>query len=60
MAMELKTKNQWLALQAYCFPLSGTPNVEVVLRHFHQSRYRSSLLWFFCGKAFSLLIISSR
>jgi hypothetical protein len=24
-------------------------NVEVVLRHFHQSRYRSSLLWFFYG-----------
>jgi hypothetical protein len=28
-------------------PLLGAPNVEVVLRHFHRSRYRSSSLWFF-------------
>jgi hypothetical protein len=25
MAMELKTKNQWLAPQANCFPLPGVP-----------------------------------
>jgi hypothetical protein len=50
MALELKTKNQRLAPQANCFPLPGTPNVEVVLRHFHQSRYRSGPLWFFCGE----------
>jgi hypothetical protein len=31
-------------------PLPGAPNVEVILRHFHRSRYRSSPLWFFCGK----------
>jgi hypothetical protein len=37
MAMELKTKNQWLALQTNGFPLPGVPNVEVVLRHFHRS-----------------------
>jgi hypothetical protein len=24
--------------------------VEVVLRHFHRSRYRSGPLWFFCGE----------
>jgi hypothetical protein len=24
--------------------------VEVILRHFHQSRYRSSPMWFFCGE----------
>jgi hypothetical protein len=48
MDMELKTKNQRLALQANCFPLPGVPNVEVVLRHFHRSCYRSSPLWFFC------------
>jgi hypothetical protein len=29
--MELKTKNQWLAPQASCFPLPGVSNVEVVL-----------------------------
>jgi hypothetical protein len=47
MAMELKTKNQRLAPQANCFPLPGVPNVEVVLRHFHRSCYRSAvvLLW---------------
>jgi hypothetical protein len=28
-------------------PLSGALNVEVVLRHFHQCRYRSSPMWFF-------------
>jgi hypothetical protein len=48
MAMELKTKNQLLTPQANCFPLPDTPNVKVVLRQFHQSRYRSSPLWFFC------------
>jgi hypothetical protein len=26
------------------------PIVKVVLRHFHQSRYRSGPLWFFCGE----------
>jgi hypothetical protein len=31
-------------------PLPGAPNVEVVLRHFHRCRYRSSLLWFFCWR----------
>jgi hypothetical protein len=50
MAMELKTKNQRLAPQANFFPLPGVPNVEVVLRHFHRSCYRSSPLWFFCGE----------
>jgi hypothetical protein len=50
MAMELKTKNQWLAPQAKCFPLPGAPNVEVILRHFHQSRYGSTPLWFFYGE----------
>jgi hypothetical protein len=50
MAMEVKTKNQRLAPQANCFPLLGTPNVEVVLRHFHRSHYTSSPLWFFCGE----------
>jgi hypothetical protein len=44
MAMELKTKNQRLAPQANCFSLPGVPNVEVVLRHFHRSCYRSSPL----------------
>jgi hypothetical protein len=32
-------------------PLPGAPNVEVVLRHFHRSRYRSGPLWFFCWRA---------
>jgi hypothetical protein len=50
MAMELKTKNQRLAPQANCFLLPGAANVEVVLRHFHRSRYRSSPMWFFCGE----------
>jgi hypothetical protein len=50
MAMELKTKNQRLAMQANCFPLPGAPNAKVVLRHFHRSRHRSSPLWFFCGE----------
>jgi hypothetical protein len=31
-------------------PLPGAPNIQVVLRHFHRSRYRSSPLWFFCGE----------
>jgi hypothetical protein len=31
-------------------PLPGAPNVEVVLRHFHRCRYRSSPLWFFCWR----------
>jgi hypothetical protein len=31
MAMELKIKNQRLALQAICFPLLDVTNVEVVL-----------------------------
>jgi hypothetical protein len=26
------------------------PSVEVVLRHFHRCRYRSSPLWFFCWR----------
>jgi hypothetical protein len=50
MAIELKTKNQWLAPQDNCFSLPGVPNVEVVLRHFHWSHYRSSPLWFFYGE----------
>jgi hypothetical protein len=58
MAMELKTKNQRIAPQANCFPLPGAPNVEVVLRHFHRSCYRSCLMWFFSGKAFSHLVVS--
>jgi hypothetical protein len=40
-----KTKNGEKRL-----PLPGAPNVEVVLRHFHRCRYRSSLLWFFCWR----------
>jgi hypothetical protein len=51
-AMELKTKNQRLAPQAICFPLPSAPNIEVVLRHFHRSRYWSSPLWFFCREGF--------
>jgi hypothetical protein len=31
-------------------PLPGAPNVEVVLQHFHRSRYKSSPLWFFYEK----------
>jgi hypothetical protein len=50
MAMELKIKNQRLAQQANYSPLPSAPNVEVVLRYFHRSRYRSSPLWFFCGE----------
>jgi hypothetical protein len=50
MAMELKTKNQRFAPQTNCFPLLGASNVEVVLQHFHRSRYRSGSLWFFCGE----------
>jgi hypothetical protein len=34
--------------------LPGTSNIEVVLRHFHQSCYYSSLLWFIVGGAKSL------
>jgi hypothetical protein len=49
MDMELKTKTQQLAPQANCASL-GVPNVEVVLRHFQQSRYTSSPQWFFCGE----------
>jgi hypothetical protein len=33
-------------------PLPGAPNFEVVLRHFHRSRYKSSLLWFFSWRGF--------
>jgi hypothetical protein len=50
MAIELKTKNQRQAPQANCFPLPGAPNIEVVLRHFHWSCYKSSPLWFFYGE----------
>jgi hypothetical protein len=60
MAMELKTKNQQLALQANCFPLPGVPNVEVVLRHFHRSRSGVARCGSFAGKVFSLLVVSSR
>jgi hypothetical protein len=60
MAMELKTKNQWLAPQAKCLPLPSAPNIEVVLRHFHQSRSRAARCGSFAGKAFSLLVVSSR
>jgi hypothetical protein len=35
-------------------PLSGTPNVEMILRHFYQSCYYSSPLWFIVGGAKSL------
>jgi hypothetical protein len=28
-------------------PLPGTPNIDVILRHFHRCCYRSSSLWFF-------------
>jgi hypothetical protein len=38
--------------------LPDAPNVEVVLRHFHRYRYRSSPLWFFVGGDFDLLIAS--
>jgi hypothetical protein len=44
MAMKLKTKNGG---KNQITPLPGVPNVEVVLRHFHRCRYRSSPLWFF-------------
>jgi hypothetical protein len=33
-------------------PLPGSPNVEVVLRHFYRCCYRSSPLWFFCRRRF--------
>jgi hypothetical protein len=39
-----KTKNGEMC------PLPGAPNVELVLRHFHRCRYRSSPLWFFCWR----------
>jgi hypothetical protein len=60
MAMELKTKNQWLAPQANCFPLASAPNVKVVLRHFHWSHSGAARCGSFVGKAFSLLVVSSR
>jgi hypothetical protein len=34
-------------------PLPGTPNVEVVLRHFHRHCYKSSPMWFFAGEGLS-------
>jgi hypothetical protein len=36
-----------LLLEKHQAPLPDAPNVEVVLRHFHRCRYRSSPLWFF-------------
>jgi hypothetical protein len=41
MVMKLKTENDKKN------PIPGTPNVEVVLRHFHQHCYKSSPQWFF-------------
>jgi hypothetical protein len=35
-------------------PLPGTPNVEMVLRHFHRHCYKSSPLWFFIREGLSL------
>jgi hypothetical protein len=35
-------------LEKHQVPLPDAPNVEVILRHFHRSRYGSSPLWFFC------------
>jgi hypothetical protein len=32
--------------------MAGVARVEVVLQHFHRTRYRSSPLWFFCGEDF--------
>jgi hypothetical protein len=49
--------NQTLLLKENLFLMTC---VKVVLWHFHRSRHRSSPLWFFFWKAFSLLIVSSR
>jgi hypothetical protein len=38
-------------------PLPSAPNIEVVLRHFHRSRYRSGPLWFFCGEGLSPFLL---
>jgi hypothetical protein len=45
---EAANQERWQEANNYRFPLPGVPNVEVVLRHFHQTCYRSSPLWFFC------------
>jgi hypothetical protein len=48
MAMELQIKNGGRNQKQQLTPLPGTPNVKMILRHFHQCCYRSSPLWFFC------------
>jgi hypothetical protein len=40
-------------------PLSSTPNVEVVLRHFHWNHSRAVICGSFAGKVFSLLVVTS-
>jgi hypothetical protein len=36
-------------------PLSVTPNIEVVLRHFHRDCYKSCPLWVFCWRGLKSL-----
>jgi hypothetical protein len=47
MAMKLKPK---MMARTKNLPLSGPPNVEVILRLFHRPCYRTRPLWFFCWR----------
>jgi hypothetical protein len=44
----------------YISDITEIEDVKVVLRHFHQSRSRAARCGSFAGKAFSLLVVSSR
>jgi hypothetical protein len=61
MAMELKTKNQRLAPHAKCFSLPDAPNIEVFFCDTSTGAATAAArCGSFMGKAFSLLVVSSR